>query len=148
MKRTELRRRKPMRRAHPHVSPHELYLQAEIISAHLAKNHARRQHACQAPGCMERQVPWEAHHVVEWQELRRLGLPKWNTMNVLRLCKHHHEQHTSHAQLLPLTALRNENYNYAFMVMGERAFNYLHRHYSGEDRRLDWWLGAWEHGRV
>ena len=154
-----LKRNKPLRMRRRSRSKHELVMEAELLSALFAKAEARRMRHCQNPECAEnpkspnydprlKPQPWEAHHVVFEQEIVRLGLPRWNTMNVLRLCKTcHHHHHDGTQWKLPLTALRKNNYAFAFRVMGERAFDYLRRHYSGEDPRLNWYLGAWRHGR-
>lgn len=146
LKRTELRRtRKPQSRSARVINVARLQLEAEAISSFLAYQEGRRQKRCR--NCSST-GPWERHHVVEAQEVKRLGLPRWNTMNVLRLCSECHQRHTQHVALVPLENLRNVNYQYAFMHMGSRAYNYMRRHYSGEDPRLEWWLGACEHGRV
>lgn len=145
LKRSEIKRTKPVRRARPRINLARLQLEAETLSSALARAEGRRQKRCR--NC-DSTGPWERHHVVEAQEVKRLGLPLWNTMNILRLCVECHRKHTQHVALIPLVKLRNVNYQYAFMHMGSRAYNYMRRHYTGEDPRLDWWLGAYEHGRV
>jgi hypothetical protein len=81
---------------------------------------------------------WDPHHAgVYEQELRRLGLPLWDPDNALRLCRRCHALHHAPASKLTLSILRDENISYAFGVLGPRAYDYLRRRYTGQDRRLD-----------
>jgi hypothetical protein len=81
---------------------------------------------------------WDPHHAgVYEQDLRRLKLPLWDPANALRLCWDCHALHHAPSSRLPLSVLREENIGYAFEVLGARAYDYLRRRYTGEDRRLD-----------
>lgn len=142
-----LKRNKPPRRARPRVSTGKLRLEAELLSGQIAKAYARRQRHCQNPTCIEnprsphydptvKKADWEAHHVTYEKHVTALGFPKWNTDNVLRLCVKCHARHHSRIAVLPLKMLRTENIEYAFRIMGERAFDYLQRQYAGADPRL------------
>lgn len=84
---------------------------------------------------------WDAHHVVEKQELRNRGLDVWDPRNALRLCGKFgptcHGQHTNAAERVPLSALTDENIEFAFDVLGAFAYDYLKRRYAGEDWRVE-----------
>lgn len=101
---------------------------------------ARYQGACQNCGKMGGE--WEAHHVVEQQELKRQKAPLHDTRCALRLCigpgSCHGGQHT--IKRVQLTSLTDDNYEFAFEVLGTFAYDYLRRRYSGDDRRLDVWM--------
>lgn len=139
-----LKTNKPLRKQRPHRSKHSLYMEAELLAAKFSKHAARLQGRCQHPDCKTPWAPWEAHHVCYEQHIRALGLPRWNTDNVLRLCKTCHLRHHQRIAPVPLTALKSHNYAYAFRVMGERAFEYLPRRYDGADPRLHVYLRAWK----
>ena len=47
--------------------------------------------------------------------------------------RHHYEPGFK----LSLKVLRAANIRYAFAVLGSRAYCYLHRHYEGEDARVE-----------
>jgi hypothetical protein len=81
---------------------------------------------------------WHPHHAgVEKQELKRLGLPLWDPANALRLCiRCHWRQHYEPGFKLPLSVLSDRTISYAFTVLGTRAYDYLRRRYSGDERRL------------
>jgi hypothetical protein len=85
---------------------------------------------------------FDAHHVIEKQELERRGLWKWDPRGALRLCKGAlgcHDQHTYKGgdDRVPLAKLTTENVDYAFEVLGAFAYDYLKRRYSGEDSRVE-----------
>lgn len=80
---------------------------------------------------------YEAHHVIEAQYLRINGHPAYDPRNALRLCPACHHRHTVRADPLPLTCLTDENFHYAFDLLGEKAEGYLRTHYAGEDPRLE-----------
>lgn len=106
---------------------------------------AGAQRACAQCGRFTRE--WDAHHVVEKQELSRRKLPLWDRRNALRLCNGPfscHGQHTGAGSRVQLRKLRNENYEYAFEVLGAYAYDYLRRRYRGEDPRLERWLERYE----
>lgn len=84
----------------------------------------------------------QAHHVVDRQELRHRGLKEWDTRNALRLCPLYvpgscHTGQTNALNRVELVNLTDDNVEYAFEILGAYAFDYLHRHYAGEDPRLD-----------
>lgn len=81
--------------------------------------------------------PWDAHHVIEKQELRRRGVDVWDPRNALRVIKPVHERHTLAVKRIPLRCLTDENLRFAFEVMGLAAHPYLHRLYWGEDERVE-----------
>lgn len=87
---------------------------------------------------------FDAHHVVERQELRRRGLDQFPIGNSLRLCKRGrcHDRHTSALARVPLTALTEGNLDYAFGALGAYAYDYLARRYAGADPRLEQRLHA------
>lgn len=97
--------------------------------------------SCQICGSRQNLVQ---HHVIFNQELRRAGGDPYDPRNALTLCHGigdgcHPKFHQRTAPI-PLTALSDENLAFAFELMGVRAVNYLTRHYSGEDFRLEQFL--------
>lgn len=99
------------------------------------------QSACQHPGCTSgRRERLAEHHVVYQQEVRRRQGDVSDGRNALRLCNSCHPAHHHRSRPVPLTALRDENYEFAFELMGGAAFDYLRRRYAGEDPRLHEWL--------
>jgi hypothetical protein len=106
---------------------------------------AQKQRICRRPGCRSN-WPWHPHHVVYRQELEKLGIDDmailWDPRNCIRLCPTcHANQHGLHH--LPLTCLRDANYEFAFEHLGERAGSYLRAKYDGDDPRLDEWERDW-----
>lgn len=84
----------------------------------------------------------QAHHVVDQQELRRRGLPEWDTRNALRLCPLYvpgscHTGQTNALRRVKLADLTDDNVEHAFEMLGAYAYDYLHRHYDGDDDRID-----------
>lgn len=103
---------------------------------HLA---AAAQRVCARPGCRSTEFAG-GHHVIYQQELTRIGREDllWDKRNALRVCLQcHHNHHGIHS--LPLTALTDANYEFAFEVLGERAVDYLRAKYDGDDPRLEEW---------
>jgi hypothetical protein len=105
---------------------------------------ARFQIACAACGAIGK--PFHAHHVVDKQTLKWWGVPVgdelYDTRNAMRLCedldtKRCHLQFENGRISIFLTALSDENIEYAFEVGGLRAYDYLHREYAGEDDRVE-----------
>lgn len=81
------------------------------------------------------------HHVVYRQHVRREGGDIYDPRNALRLCVScHSSHHRRGSKIVPLAALRDENYEFAFELLGAAAFDYLRRRYSGDDVRLHRWL--------
>lgn len=155
MKRSGLKRKKPMKRGKPlkrgtpgrprHKinSPYgtkvgkSLTCQREIAIANgqAFKQEARAQRCCAVCGSTG---PWEAHHVIEKKYLVANGLPVFCTENSLRLCKEPcHGRHTRASQRVALTALTDRNIRYAFYLLDGAAYYYLTDHYAGTDSRVD-----------
>jgi hypothetical protein len=102
---------------------------------------AQSQRVCANCG---RSGSFDAHHVVEKQELKKRGLPRYDTRGALRLCTplwgsggNCHGGQTSKLRKIPLAKLLDVNVEYAFEVMGASAYFYLRRHYAGEDARVE-----------
>lgn len=102
---------------------------------------ARAQRVCANCG---RAGNFDAHHVVEKQELKSRGLPTHDTRGALRLCSplwgkgsNCHGGQTSKLCKIPLAKLLDVNIEYAFEVLGASAYYYLRRHYVGEDARVE-----------
>jgi hypothetical protein len=125
-----LKRKTPLRHRRASESPAERRAHELFVAA------AGGQQKC--ANC-ESEGRWHPHHAgVEKQELKRLGLPLWDPANALRLCllchwRHHYEPGFQ----LSLTVLWAANIRYAFAVLGPRAYDYLHRHYDGQDARVE-----------
>jgi hypothetical protein len=106
---------------------------------------ARFQIACAACGAIGR--PFHAHHVVDKQTLKWWGVPVgdelYDTRNAMRLCEDLDPSKRCHLQFengrisIFLTALSDENIEYAFEVGQLRAYDYLHREYAGDDARVE-----------
>lgn len=77
------------------------------------------------------------HHVVYRQTVIRAGGDPYDPRDSLTACTHCHTGH-HHGQRsrIELRLLRDENYEFAFELLGPAAFDYLRRHYVGEDPRL------------
>lgn len=95
---------------------------------------------CQQPGP-------HGHHAITQQELRRIagkrdkrrarGLTR-DERNIVPVTFGCHSAHHSGSKLLALCSLPDSVFEFAIDVMGHgRAYNYLRRHYDGEDPRLD-----------
>jgi hypothetical protein len=83
---------------------------------------------------------WEAHHVVEKAELKRMGIPKlkrYDERNALRVKTSIHAGHTSGVGQIPMRCLTDDNLRYAFEVLGDQAIDYLLRKYKGTDSRFE-----------
>lgn len=100
---------------------------------------AQGQRICRNVGC-RKTWPWHPHHVIYRQWLEKNGFKHlaWDTRNCLRLCENCHANHHG-LHHIPLTALRDANYEFAFEVMGLAAVDYLRQKYSGDDPRLEEW---------
>lgn len=97
----------------------------------LFRETARAQRCCQNPDCENPTGPWDPHHVLYEQELRRLGLPVYDPRNALRLCR---TCHFNHHRTTPLaqTALTTNNIEYAKWALGDYYIDYLNRRYIPE----------------
>lgn len=129
MRRTSPLKRTTMRQKRRRRQPVQIELKRAFRAAALA------QRVCAVTGS---NGAWDAHHVIEAQELRRRGGDDlWNTRNALRLARRVHERHTTATELVPLKALTDENLEFAVDLMGLSAYVYLTRHYAGRDERLE-----------
>lgn len=97
------------------------------------------QRVCRRVGCRSTDG-CNPHHVIYQQELRRIGREDllWDSRNCLRLCTAcHADHHGIHS--VSLVSLTAANYEFAFEVLGLRAYDYLRQKYDGEDPRLEDW---------
>ena len=86
------------------------------------------------------------HHVVYQQELRRIAGTEvaramtlaMDPRNIVLVAFRCHGQHHARREVLPLRVLPDSVFEFALEVLGAgRAFEYLRRHYAGDDPRLD-----------
>lgn len=138
-----------MARSSPRRKPRNTKLvnEAEAYSHRLFQEAAQKQRVCIMCGS-GRRADWHPHHVVYAQWLRDNGFPVYDTRNVLRICPDCHAAHHDRSKPIPLTKLRDENIEYAFLLMGAYAFHYLTARYAGEDPRLELALAAAESATV
>lgn len=114
-----------------------------ICDPHSFYNEARWQTTCAA---CDRPRPFQAHHVVDQQTLRRRcglrGKALWNTRNALRLCQQMgnadircHFQHENRVEgcIVKTTKLTDDNIDYAFEMLGPYALDYLRNEYDDSD---------------
>lgn len=135
MKRTPLTRSSNLRkrRSRPKARitvggylPHDFWLAAQ------AQGHCA---VTKAPA--GRKGPWEAHHVIEKQEVGSRGGDRYDPRNALRLNELAHTRHTRAVRRVRLQELRDENIAFAFELMGRAAYVYLNRMYDGTDTRVE-----------
>lgn len=69
-----------------------------------------------------------AHHVVYRQHLS--AELEWDTRNAMPVCDDCHEKHHNASSRIPLSALSQENLEFANEVLGEAAGYYLERRYG------------------
>jgi hypothetical protein len=91
--------------------------------------------------------PFHAHHVVDKSTLRDWGIPKpdrYDTRNAMRLCEgldtdRCHFQFENSRIEISLSSLSDENIEYAFEAAPTpgKAYEYLTRHYAGDDDRVE-----------
>lgn len=92
---------------------------------------------CQHPACPGTERRTNEHHVVYEQKVRRVGGDPYDGRNALLVCiSCHMSHHRRGRRVIPLVALRDENYEFAVELLGAAAFDYLRRRYVGEDPRL------------
>ncbi len=97
---------------------------------------------CCACGC-GRKKGLHRHHVVYQQRLRQVDAERFDTLradprNIVLLAFRCHGQHHARREVLPLRVLPDSVYEFAAEVLGYGpAFEYLRRHYAGDDPRLD-----------
>lgn len=97
---------------------------------------ARAQRVCALTG---RAGAHHAHHVVREQDVLT-GDPH-DPRNALRLSTTVHLDHHG-IHKLPLSALTDNNIEFAYEILGSYAADYLHRRYSGDDPRIT--VNGWE----
>lgn len=110
-----------------------------IDNAHSFYREAQAQLVC---AVCHRPLPWQAHHAVQKQRLRREHAPLYSPDIALRVCAgaadRCHERHTNHQRVIPVTALRDENIAFAARWLGPGpAYEYFVAYYEGTDPRLD-----------
>lgn len=116
------------------------------------------QRFCQHPDCKNPGTwKWQAHHVVQVTHIKPYSEEPqvlYDPRNALRLCNDisgsncHGNHHNGGDKRVPLSALRDENYDYAVELLGVGpAYDYLRRYYRGEDPRLKALLETWESSR-
>lgn len=95
---------------------------------------AWKQRVCQVCG---KGGDYETHHVVKKEHLKQKGLYDmiWDTRNALRLCHGCHAAHTLGYRRVKLDRLTDDNYEFALLIFGMGASQYLRRHYNGKDPR-------------
>lgn len=96
--------------------------------------------ACAVCGSSDR---LQLHHVVYEQNVRRAGGNPWDPRDSLTTCIRCHCGH-HHGSGITLMLLRDENFDFAFELLGAAAYDYLRRHYTGDDPRLERHLAAVE----
>lgn len=122
------------------------------------KASASYQRYCQHPDCEKPSTwKWQAHHVVQLKHIKEYSEDAqilYDPRNALRLCNDlsgsncHGNHHNGGDKRVPLSALRDENYEFAVELLGTgRAYEYLRRLYRGEDPRLNALLQEWEASR-
>lgn len=110
------------------------------------KMEALYQRFCQHPDCETSKAPWEAHHAMYEQHVKKYSEdPRtlWHPDNALRLCKTCHKQgQHGRKNPVPVCALRTENIEFTARLMGpEAAYEYFGRYYKGTDPRLEALIG-------
>jgi hypothetical protein len=116
------------------------------------------QRFCQHPDCKNPGTwKWQAHHVVQVKHIKEYTEEPhilYDPRNALRLCNDlsgsncHGNHHGGGDKRVPLSALRDENFEYAAELLGAGvAYEYLRRGYRGEDPRLQALLDGWEASR-
>lgn len=110
---------------------------------------------CEAAGCMARGV--HRHHVVYEQHLRRewdgnadvrklwprYAMLKNDPRNLMDLCVGCHLGRFGHHRL-SVKELSEDALDFAFELLGPKAYDYLRRRYAGDDPRLETRLDAAE----
>lgn len=93
---------------------------------------ARAQLACMNPRCPDPSAPWNAHHVIYAQHVRREDPAlEWDPANAMRLCADCHARHHSGAERLPVDVLPPAALEFARLLFGgQRAAAYLDRYYD------------------
>ncbi len=91
---------------------------------------AQQQLACMNPQCPNPAAPFNAHHVVYAQHVRREGGDVFDPRNVMRLCTECHDRYHGNRSLIPAEVLPPAAVAFAVELLGrERAAAYLARYY-------------------
>lgn len=103
--------------------------------------HAEARYARSCANCGAVGKPFEAHHVLKKQTLRKRGLPQYDTRGAVRLCEgldtaQCHHRIEKGGERLPTERLSQVNICYLWDVLGPAAVNELDRHYTGVERRF------------
>lgn len=86
--------------------------------------------ACQHPSCSGSHKDLVLHHVLYAQEVRRRNADLFDPRNSMTLCVGCHSSHHQRGTyVIPLSALSEENLEFANEVLGEAAEYYLARRY-------------------
>jgi 5-methylcytosine-specific restriction endonuclease McrA len=86
---------------------------------------------CVRCGRLDFMFPAKAHHVIYRQHLP--VDKEWDPRNAMPVCNPCHERHHNASRRIPLTALSEENLEFASEVLGEAAEYYLARRYKTEE---------------
>lgn len=100
---------------------------------------ARYQIACAFCGLPGR--PFEAHHVLKRQRLRKRGLPLYDPRGAVRLCEglatdRCHFRIEKGGERLPTSKLPQVAICYVWEALGVAGYNALDRDYTGPERRF------------
>lgn len=76
------------------------------------------------------------HHVTYKVKVLIEGGDLYSPLNALALCGPCHAGHHLASDRVSLASLRDENYAFAFALLGPAAYDYLRRRYAGDDPRL------------
>jgi hypothetical protein len=106
------------------------------------RNEARWQRVC---AVCQKGGDFHAHHVVDKAILKNRcglrGIQLYDTRNALRLCqalgdpdRRCHFQHENRRRVVKTTELTQENLEYAFLMLGEYASDYLRDEYDDSER--------------
>lgn len=102
----------------------------ESINHRLFQEAAWDQRVCAVSG---KKGAWHPHHVIYEQHLRDRNLPIFDTRNSLRLNPHVHWSHHKGFRRVKTKELKDKNIEYAFLVLGAYAQDYLRRYYDDTD---------------
>lgn len=102
------------------------------VSRRAFRDAALAQRVCAVTG---QRGGWHAHHVVKEQHALRLGGNPHDPRNALRLA---FAPHLNHHGIYPieLANLTDDNIAFAYELMPDLAYDYLHRYYQGDDPRV------------
>jgi len=111
----------------------------ERLPAEFFRWAAQKQERCASCGT---RGPWDAHHALYEQHLRKEGFPLFDPRNALRLCRDCHANHHAGARRIKTASLTTENLAYMVEVLGpDRAELYIARQYDDRAKSAgDWRL--------